>query len=91
MLHQVAVLLAPDCLPLFLSDGYKDHLPAIVTHFGQWMQFPRRPAQGPAPKPRWMPLPQLLYAQVIKTMRRRRLVEVRHRVVFGTKAAVEHV
>jgi hypothetical protein len=91
VLHQVAVLLAPDCLPLFLSDGYKAYLPAIVTHFGQWVQFPRRQAQGPAPKPRWMPLPQMLYAQVIKTMRRRRLVEVRHRVVFGTKAAVEQV
>jgi hypothetical protein len=38
-----------------------------------------------------MPLPQMLYAQVVKTMRRRRLVEVRHRVVFGTKAAVEQV
>jgi hypothetical protein len=38
-----------------------------------------------------MPLPQLLYAQVIKTMRRRRLVRMRHRVVFGTLAAVHHV
>jgi hypothetical protein len=38
-----------------------------------------------------MPLPQLLYAQVIKTTRRRRIVEVKHRVVFGTKAAVDHV
>src|SRR5205814_5060809 len=46
---------------------------------------------GPAPKPRWMPLPQLLYAQVIKTMRRRRLVRVRHQVVFGTLEAVQQV
>ena len=29
---------------------------------------------------RWMPLPQLLYAQVIKSYRRRRLVGVTHRV-----------
>jgi hypothetical protein len=36
-----------------------------------------------------MPLPQLLYAQVIKVTRRRRLVRVSHRVVFGTLAAVE--
>src|SRR2546426_4034038 len=34
---------------------------------------------------------ELLYAQVIKTVRRRRLVRVRHRVVFGTLEAVEHV
>ena len=38
-----------------------------------------------------MPLPQLLYAQVIKVTRRRCLVAVKHRVVFGTKAAVEQV
>src|SRR6266478_1749975 len=40
----------------------------------------RRQATGPAPKPRWMPLPGLLYAQVIKTVRRRRLVRVRQHV-----------
>ena len=38
-----------------------------------------------------MPLPGLLYAQVVKTIRRRRLVRVRHRVVFGTLEAVEQV
>jgi hypothetical protein len=38
-----------------------------------------------------MPLPQLLYAQVVKTVRRRRLVRVRHRVVFGTFDAVQQV
>jgi hypothetical protein len=38
-----------------------------------------------------MPQPQLLYAQGVKTVRRRRLVRVRHRVVFGTLEAVEHV
>jgi hypothetical protein len=38
-----------------------------------------------------MPLPQLLYAQVVKTVRRRRLVHVRHRVVFGTLEAIQQV
>ena len=38
-----------------------------------------------------MPLPHLLYAQVVKTVRRRRLVRVSHRVVFGTLEAVEQV
>jgi len=36
-----------------------------------------------------MPLPQLLYAQVVKLVRRRRLVRVRRRVVFGTLDAVQ--
>ena len=38
-----------------------------------------------------MPRPQLLYAQVIKTVRRRRLVRVCHRVVFGTLEAIQQV
>ncbi len=91
MLHQLAQLLAPGCVPFFLSDGYPHYLTAIVTHFGHWVPPPRCQARGPAPKPRWMPLPELLYAQVVKTVRKRRLVEVKHRVVFGTPAAVAKV
>ena len=91
VLHQIAQLLAPGCMPLFLSDGYSPYLTAIVTHCGHWVQPPQRQVRGPVPKPRWMPLPELLYAPVVKTLRRRRLVEVKHHVVFGTKAAVEQV
>jgi hypothetical protein len=38
-----------------------------------------------------MPLPALRYAQAVKTVRRRRLVRVRYRVVFGTLEAVQQV
>ena len=38
-----------------------------------------------------MPLPALLYAQVVNTRRRRRLVEVQHRVGLGTPLALEQV
>ena len=88
-MHQF--LLAPDCLPLFLTDGYKDYATAILAHFGHWVQPDRHQAKGPRPKPRWMPLPELLYAQVLKTTRRRRLVRLTRRVVFGTQEAVEQV
>jgi IS1 family transposase len=91
VVHQVVQRLAPACLPLFLTDGYKEYATALLTHFGQWVQPPRRQDKGPHPKPRWLPLPQLLYAQVVKTIRRRRLVQVRHRVVFGTLEAVQQV
>src|SRR5215467_222828 len=89
--HQVAQVLAPDCVPLFLTDGFREYLTALLTHYGHWVQPPRRQDKGPFPKPRWMPLPQLLYAQVVKTGRRRRLVAVTHRVVFGTLEAVNQV
>ena len=91
VVHQVVQVLAPGCVPLFLTDGFKEYTTALLTHYGQWVQPARQRAQGPVPKPRWMPLPGLLYAQVVKTVRRRRLVDVQHRVIFGTLGAVQQV
>jgi IS1 family transposase len=91
VVHAVAQVLAPDCAPLFLTDGFREYMTALLTHYGYWVQPPRRQDKGPLPKPRWMPLPGLLYAQVVKTVRRRRLVDVTHRMVFGTLEAVEQV
>jgi IS1 family transposase len=91
VVHQVVQVLAPGCVPLCLTDGLKEYGTALLTHFGSWSQPERRQATGPRPKPRWMPLPQLLYAQVVKSYRRRRLVRVKHRVVFGTIDRVTQV
>ena len=91
VVHQVVQVLAPGCVPLFLTDGFKEYTTALLTHYGHWVQPIRRQAQGPVPKPRWMPLPGLRYAQVVKTVRRRRLVHVCHRVVFGTFEAIQQV
>jgi len=91
VVHQVTRVLAPGCVPLFLTDGLKDYATALLTHFGSWMHPERRQDKGPRPKPRWMPLPELLYAQVVKSYRRRRLVGVKHRVVFGSRLAIEQM
>jgi IS1 family transposase len=91
VVHQVVQVLAPGCVPLFLTDGFKEYTTALLAHFGQWRQPERRQATGPRSNPRWIPLPELLYAQVIKTVRRRRLVRLGRRVVFGTLEAVEQV
>ena len=91
VIHHVAQVLAPDCAPLFVTDGFREYATALLTHYGQWVQPERRQAKGQRPQPRWMPLSQLLYAQVIKVTRRRRLVEVKHRVVFGTLEAINQV
>jgi transposase-like protein/IS1 family transposase len=91
VLHQVIQVLAPDCVPLVLTDGFREYLTALLTHYGHWGQPERRQGKGPKPKPRWMPLPQLLYAQVVKSYRRQRIVSVKHRVVFGTMERVKQV
>jgi IS1 family transposase len=91
LVHQVTQVLTPYCAPLFLTDGLREYLTALVTHYGQWMHPERRQGQGPRPRPRWMPVPGLLYAQVVKSYRRRRLVGVQHRVIFGPAATVESI
>jgi IS1 family transposase len=91
VVHQVAQRFAPRCVPVWLSDGFKGYLPAIVGHFGLWVHPERRHDKGPWPKPRWLPLPGLLYAQVVKQYRRKRVAGVKHRAVFGTMEAIAQV
>lgn len=49
LIHQVVQMLAPSCVPLFLTDGFKAYGLALLTHFGQWMMLPRQRPNGPAP------------------------------------------
>jgi hypothetical protein len=62
VVHQVVERLAPGCVPLCLTAGLKAYSTAFLTHFGQWLQPVRRRDKGPLPKPRWVPVPALLYA-----------------------------
>jgi hypothetical protein len=91
VVHQVVQCLAPGCVPLCLTDGLKDYGTAFLAHFGQWVHPARRRDTGPLPKPRWVPRPELLYAQVVKSYRRRRIVGINYRVVFGTMERVQQV
>ena len=50
VVHQVAQVLAPDCAPLFLTDGFREYMTALLTHYGQWVQPPRRQVPGPGPQ-----------------------------------------
>src|SRR5262245_41567691 len=91
VVHQVTRVLASGCVPLWLPAGMKDYTTALLAHVGQWIQPARRRDKGPLPKPRWAPVPALLYAQVVKSYRRRRIVGVTYRVVFGTLERVQQV
>jgi len=42
IIHQVVQGLAPDCGPLFLTDGFKEYMTALLAHYGHWVQPPRR-------------------------------------------------
>jgi transposase-like protein len=88
LIHAVVLTLAPGTVPLFLSDQLAHYATALLTHFGHWVEVPRRSNRGPHPKPRWEPLPELNYAQVVKRRVKGRVVEVTQRVVLGSAEAV---
>jgi hypothetical protein len=73
LIHGVAQVLAVGCVPLFLSDQWAPYATALLTHFGHWVEIPRRYPRGRPPAPRWMPLPELVYAQVVKQRVRGRI------------------
>jgi len=76
-------------LRVFFSDQRPHYREAILKVFGQWVQPERKGCRGPLPKPRLVPPPDLVYAQVVKHRRKGRVGKVTTRVVFGTAEALE--
>ena len=85
VIHSLRQMLAPGCLPLFTSDGLNLYFYALTAHFGRWLQVGRR---GPHVR-RWQVEPRLIYGQVKKCYRRRKLVRVTHMMRLGTEEALK--
>jgi hypothetical protein len=78
LVHDLVHRLASGCLPVFSSDGLALYFYALTAHFGEWVQeLGRRRRQ-------WVVAAELLYAQVIKRCRRKRITEVRWQIQLGT-------
>lgn len=77
VLHTLWHFLPPHGIPAFVTDGLQHYWYAITAHFGEWVAD----ARG---KPMWRLSPRLLYAQVVKHYRRRKLTQVVRRVLVGT-------
>src|SRR5438874_3686993 len=75
----------PGCLPLFTSDGLNLYFYALTAHFGQWLTLGRRGRNVR----QWQVEPRLIYGQVKKTYRRRKLVRVSPVMRLGTEAALK--
>jgi transposase-like protein len=83
VVHELHGRLAPDCLPLFTSDGLNHYFYALTAHFGQWVaSVGRRTRQ-------WQVTAGLIYGQVKKRYRRRRLVGVTYMLRCGTREALQ--
>ena len=78
VVHELGSRLAPQCLPVFTSDGLTLYFYALTAHFGQWIGGVGRHTR------QWRMLPGLIYGQVKKTYRRRNVVRVTHVMRCGT-------
>jgi IS1 family transposase len=83
VVHALRDVLAPGCVPLVTSDGLRLYFYALTAHFGTWVSGGRRRV--------WQVADTLIYGQVQKIYRRRRLVRVRYRMVCGTLAQLRAV
>ena len=77
-----------DHIPFFTSDQLPEYRTALLHAYGTWYHPQRQGKRGRYPKPQRMPLPGLLYAQVVKKYKKGRVVEVGSKVVFGNSDAV---
>jgi IS1 family transposase len=91
LIHSLRQILAPGCVPLFTSDGLNLYFYALTAHFGQWLASGRRGRNGHW----WQVESSLIYGQVKKSYRRRKLVQVTHVMRLGTedalKVALQHL
>ena len=84
LIHSLQQILAPGCLPLFTSDGLNLYFYALTAQFGQWREEGRRGRNVR----RWQVAAGLIYGQVKKSYRRRKLARVTHVMRLGTWAAL---
>jgi transposase-like protein/IS1 family transposase len=82
LIHSLRQLLAPGCLPLFTSDGLNLYFYALTAHFGHWREVGRRGRKTL----QWQVAAGLIYGQVKKCYRRRKLVRVTPVMRLGTEA-----
>ena len=81
VIHELKDRLRVGCTPVFSSDGLKTYFYGLTAHFGIWeiISGKRQPV--------WKLLPDLVYGQVVKHQRRRKLVRVERRILCGDKDA----
>lgn len=89
LVHTVTQVLALGWVPVCTSDGLNLYFYALTAPFGTWLSDP---ATG---KPKWQVALALLYGQVIKAYRRRKIFKVERRMQLGQlddlQAALQHL
>ena len=85
VIHDLRQKLAPGCIPVFTSDGLNFYFYALTAHFGHWVASVGQRAR------QWQVAAELIYGQVKKVYRQRKIVRVTHVMRCGTRAALRIV
>jgi IS1 family transposase/transposase-like protein len=83
VVHAVGHVLAPGCIPVCTSDGLNLYFYALTAHFGAWCTDPT------TGKTSWQVALNLLYGQVKKAYRRRKIVKVERQMQLGQLADLQ--
>ena len=83
LIHKLCQVLADDCMPLFTSDGLNQYFYALTAHFGKWVQ------EAGKRKKVWVVSAELIYGQLKKQCRRRKLVGLKYEMLVGTFAQLK--
>ena len=79
-----------DTIPFFTSDELHHYERALLETYGIVQEVPRQTGKrGRPPKPKLIPPPELLYAQVVKKRKKGRVVSIETAVIFGDPEEVK--
>jgi IS1 family transposase/transposase-like protein len=81
LVHALRVTLAAGCTPVITTDGLRLYYYALTAHFGRWITAGRRCS--------WQVDPGLVYGQLQKRYRRRRLVRIRYQMGCGSQRVLQ--
>jgi IS1 family transposase len=83
LIHSLTRVLAPGYIPAFTSDGLNLYFYSLTAHFGAWVDNLQ------SKKQEWLVAASLLYGQLIKSYRRRKLARVERVMRTGSLDALQ--
>ena len=80
-----------DHIPFFTSDELPHYPQAFLRVYGIQKKFPLTGKKGRPRLPRLVPPPSLKYAQVVKTRRKGRVVDIKTKVIYGNEEEIKEL
>ncbi len=90
LIAKTACRLSKDCYPLWVSDGWKAYIFALLLKYHRLVHQIKRTGRGRPPKPKMIPHPSLRYAQVVKQRERGRVVGIEKRIIFDEEQLIDY-